>query len=219
MPGGPPSEAGIEHGPHRPRHRHRRLVGPAVFGLLLIWTGLAWLTGVGLTTGLAVGLVILGLGFLVGSFVGGSRALVVPAILLAVALAVTAIIDIPLHGPVGQHTWSPDTIDELQPEYEVSMGEATVDLSELGLLREEETVRATVGFGHLVVLVADGQDVFVNTEVGAGEAVVFGEQQNGIGVDSHEGYPGRGATLVLDLEAGMGQIEVRRAESSTPSLR
>ena len=95
------------------------------------------------------------------------------------------------------------------------MGEATVDLTGLGVLREEETVRATVGFGHLVVLVAGGQDMFVNTEVGAGESVVFGEQQNGVGVDSHESYPGRGATLVLDLEAGMGQIEVRRAATAS----
>src|SRR5688572_28758780 len=38
------------------RHRHRHLVGPGVFGVLLIWTGVAWLAGVGLTTGLAVGL-------------------------------------------------------------------------------------------------------------------------------------------------------------------
>ena len=68
----------------RHRHRHRHLVGPGVFGVLLIWTGVAWLTGVGLTTGLAVGLVILGLGFVLGSFVGGSRALIFPALLVAV---------------------------------------------------------------------------------------------------------------------------------------
>ena len=68
---------------HRHRHhRHRHLVGPGVFGVLLIWTGVAWLTGVGLTTGLAVGLVILGLGFVLGSFVGGSRALIFPALLV-----------------------------------------------------------------------------------------------------------------------------------------
>ena len=70
-----------------------------MFGVLLIWTGVAWLTGVGLTTGLAVGLVILGLGFVLGSFVGGSRALIFPALLVAVALAITAFIDIPLSGP------------------------------------------------------------------------------------------------------------------------
>ncbi len=64
--------------------------------------------GVGLTTGLAVGLVILGLGFVLGSFVGGSRALIFPALVVGLLLAVTAIIDIPFSGPIGEQHWSPD---------------------------------------------------------------------------------------------------------------
>jgi hypothetical protein len=197
---------------HRRRHGH--LVGPGVFGVLLIWTGIAWLTGVGLTTGLAVGLVILGLGFVLGSFVGGSRWLVVPAILVAIALFLAAVVDIPLSGPVGQHRWSPDSRAELEDEYEVSMGEGTLDLSGVGLLRVGAEVRATVGMGHLVVLVPDDQAVTVQTEVGAGDVIVFGEEQNGIGFDTHERYDGEGGALLLDLEVGLGQIEVRRVARS-----
>jgi predicted membrane protein len=199
----------------RQRHRHRHLVGPGVFGVLLIWTGVAWLTGVGLTTALAVGLVILGLGFVLGSFVGGSRALIFPALLVAVALAMTAFIDIPFSGPIGEQYWSPATRTQLEEvdAYDVSMGEGTLDLSELVLLRRETSVTATVGLGHLVVLVPEDQDVSVNTEVGAGEVVVFGREQNGVGFETHDSFPGDGATLILDLEVGMGQIEVRRVES------
>jgi hypothetical protein len=193
-----------------PRHRHRHLVGPGVFGVLLIWTGIAWLTGVGLTTGLAVGLVILGLGFVLGSFVGGSRWLIFPALLVALALAITAIVDIPLSGPIGQQQWSPDTVAELQDEYEMSMGEGTLDLRGLGLLTHDETVRATVGLGHLVVLVTPDQDLLVDTEAGAGSVLVFGEEQNGLGFETHDAYHGDSdGTLTLDLQVGMGQIEVR----------
>ena len=39
------------------------------------------------------------------------------------------------------------------------MGEGTLDLSELGVLRVDTTVRATVGLGHLVVLVPEDQDL------------------------------------------------------------
>jgi phage shock protein PspC (stress-responsive transcriptional regulator) len=192
------------------RHRHRHLVGPGVFGVLLIWTGIAWLTGVSLTTGLAVGLVILGLGFVLGSFVGGSRWLILPALLVAIALAVSAFIDIPLSGPIGQQQWSPDSLDELQDTYEISMGEGTLDLRGLPPVEDDLTVRATVGFGHLIVLVPPDQDLLVDTEVGAGEVVVFGEQQNGVGYETHEAYHGdTDGTLTLDLQAGMGQIEVR----------
>ena len=55
----------------------------------------------------------------------------------------------------------------------------------------------------------------MNTEVGAGEAVVFGEQQNGVGFETHDAIPGEGGTLILDLEVGMGQIEVRRRSRTT----
>ena len=181
-----------------------------MFGVLLIWTGLAWLTGVGLTTGLAVGLVILGLGFVLGSFVGGSRWLIFPALVVGLLLAVTAIVDIPFSGPIGEQHWSPISRSELQDTYEVSMGEGTLDLSELGIVRAPTTVRATAGFGHLVVLVLEDQELVVDTEVGAGETVVFGEKQNGVGFETHDRHPGEGGTLTLDLEVGMGQIEVRR---------
>ncbi|MET0903465.1 MAG: PspC domain-containing protein [Acidimicrobiales bacterium] len=207
---------------HRHRHhRHRHLVGPGVFGVLLIWTGLAWLTGVGLTTGLAVGLVILGLGFVLGSFVGGSRALIFPAVVVAIALAITAFIDIPFSGPIGEQHWSPTSRAELNQvdTYDVSMGEGTLDLSELPLLMNETNVRATVGLGHLVVLVPEGQELSVNTEVGAGEVRVFGEEQNGVGFETHDGFPGAGGPLILDLEVGMGQVEVHRVDSEVERER
>jgi predicted membrane protein len=91
------------------------------------------------------------------------------------------------------------------------MGEGTLDLSELGVVRANTSVRASVGLGHLVVLVPEDQEVLVNTEVGAGSAVVFGHEQNGMSFDTHELFRGEGRTLVLDLEVGMGQVEVRRA--------
>jgi predicted membrane protein len=153
-------------------------------------------------------------GFVIGSFVGGSRALIFPALLVAIALLITAFVDIPFSGPIGEQHWSPDSRTELEAvdTYDVSMGEGTLDLSELPLLRRDTNVRATVGMGHLVVLVPDDQDLTVNTEVGAGEVMVFGERQNGVGFETHDGFPGDGATLALDLEVGLGQIEVHRVD-------
>jgi hypothetical protein len=204
------------HDHRRRRHPHRHIVGPSVFGVLLVWAGIAWLAGIGLTTGLAVGLVILGLGFVVGSFVGGSRALIFPAIVVAVALILFAAVDIPLSGPVGEQRWSPDSVDELEELYDVSMGEGTLDLTDLEVPSASDvSVAASVGLGHLVVLVAEDEDVFVNTKVGAGEAVVFGVEHNGMSFDTHDDFTdGDGDGLVLDLEVGMGQIEVRRAEAN-----
>ena len=173
----------------RHRHRHRHLVGPGVFGVLLIWAGVAWLTGVGLTTGLAVGLLILGLGL---------RARLLRRRLAARSSSRRSLVARRARRHRGHRhpALGPDRRAALvarprrraaRTRYEVSMGEGTLDLSELGMpAGDDATCEATVGLGHLVVLVPEDQDLVVNTEVGAGEAVVFGEQQNGVGFETHE---------------------------------
>jgi hypothetical protein len=213
VPGSPSSWTPDEHRQrrHHQRPRRRHVIGPTVFGVLLVWTGLAALTDVGLTSWLAGALLVLGSGFVLGSFVGGSRVLILPSLLVAIALIAAVTIDIPLSGPVGEQRWSPGSVDELESLYDVSMGEGILDLTGVDV-DEETTVRASVGLGHLVVLVADDQDVFVNTEVGAGEAMIFGVEQDGLGVETHEHYGDPDGQLILELEVGMGQIEVRRGE-------
>jgi hypothetical protein len=200
--------------------RRRRVLGPIVFGALLIWSGLAFLTDVSLESGLAGSLLILGIGFVLGSFVGGSRVLILPALVVGAALVATAVMDIPLNGPIGDQQWAPQRVDEVESDYEVSIGEGTLDLSRLDIPEGEVlTIEASVGVGHLVVLVPEGMGADVTTDVGAGESSVFDLVQNGVGVStdrSVEGSAGRGR-VVLDLHVGMGHAEVRRVVDESPS--
>lgn len=210
-----PTSTSWRAGPPEPeRTRRRRVLGPAVFGALLIWGGLAALTDVTLGTALAGALLLVGGGFVVGAFVGGSRALVVPAFLIALALAVVSAVDIPLRGPIGEHGWTPERVSDLADPFEVSMGQGTLDLTRVPLRDGDVvTVRASVGMGHLIVLVPDGPEVVSTTEVGAGEARVFQDVQSGVGFTRNHvtlGDPGA-ATLELELQVGLGQVEVRRA--------
>jgi hypothetical protein len=202
--------------------RRRRILGPIVFGALLIWSGLAFLADVSLESGLAGALLILGVGFVLGSFVGGSRVLILPALVVGAALVVTAVIDIPLNGPIGDQAWAPQRIAEVAEDYEVSIGEGTLDLSALDIPADDVlSIDASVGIGHLVVLVPEGMAADVTTDVGAGESTVFDLVQNGVGVTTDRSVEGSATsgTLVLDLHVGMGKIEVRRVvdESSSPT--
>jgi hypothetical protein len=70
------------------------------------------------------------------------------------------------------------------------MGEGTLDLTDLRPLEIDTDVHASVGLGHLVVIVRDDQEVIVDTQVGAGETLVFGEQQNGVGFETHDHVSG-----------------------------
>jgi phage shock protein PspC (stress-responsive transcriptional regulator) len=194
--------------------RRRRLVFPTVMGALLLWTGVAFLTGVSVQTGLAVALCIVGLGFVLGAFVGGSWALIVPAVVLGAALVVTSVVDIPLSGPVGSRTWTPQSVSQVADRYELSVGEGILDLTDLELGRGDDIeVVASIGIGHLRVQVPAGVAVQVHARAGAGDTLLLGESNSGVGVEVDRTYGRDGTssvagTLHLDLEVGLGQVEV-----------
>jgi phage shock protein PspC (stress-responsive transcriptional regulator) len=191
--------------------RRRRMVFPSVLGALFVWAGVAFLAGVAVQTGLAVALCIVGLGFVLGAFVGGSKALIVPALVLAFALVATSALDLPLDGPVGERTWVPRTMDELDASYELSMGDGTLDLTELVTGRQREVpIRATVGIGHLLVVLPDDAALVVRADASAGDITIFGRSDSGVGVstDRRFGPDDAAVTYRLDLEVGLGQVEV-----------
>jgi Cell wall-active antibiotics response 4TMS YvqF len=214
-PAPPPPPLGVteaEPGPAPPpAPRRRRIVRPIVFGTLLVWTGVAFLAGVTVQTGLAVAVLIVGAGFLLGAAVGGSRALVGPAVVLVLLLVATTVLDIPLSGPIGDREWAPQRIQDVEASYEVSLGEGTLDLTALELSEGDELeVAASVGIGNLRVEVPEGVDVAVVTELGAGSAKVFGVQQDGVGVSDQHFDEGGSGELHLDLHVGVGEIDVQR---------
>ena len=202
--------------------RRRRIVTPSVLGALLVWGGAAALLGVSLQTGLAVALCIVGIGFVVGAFMGGAWMLFAPAVVLAAALVVVSAIDIPLRGPVGERQWVPVSVEQVQDVYEMSLGEGTLDLRGIELAAGERLdVSASIGVGHLVVELPPGVGVEVAAEVGAGETDLFGNKNSGVGVDAsaNEGADPETGTIVLDLQVGVGQVEVRQPPSDGTVLR
>lgn len=218
-PPAPPWSAGHGPGP-QPRpplteeelaaRRRRKMVFPGVLGGLLVWTGIAVLTGTTVQTGLAVALCIVGLGFVLGAFVGGSKALIVPAVLLTVALVVSTAFDLPMSGPIGERTWVPETTQQLQ-HYEVSIGEGTLDLTELEVPAGETVdIRASVGVGHLLVIVPDDVALEVYGEASLGDVKVFGRSDSGWGPSTSRSFDRDrfDEVLALELEVGIGQVEV-----------
>lgn len=206
----PPPEVPEGNGAAR---RRRRMLGPIVMGALLVWSGIAWLAGVSVENGLAVGLCIVGVGFVLGAFVGGSWGLIVPAVAIGGALIVASVADIPLSGPIGDRSWVPRTVSEVEDRYELSLGEGRLDLTELTLdAGEHLAIEASVGMGHLVIEVPDGVALDISADVAAGEAVLLGYPDSGVGVSTERSFGGdSGAgSIELDLKVGLGEIEVRQ---------
>jgi len=201
--------------------RRRRLpVFLPVIGLVVAGAGILGIlqatdtVDVNWTLALAGGVVLIGLATAVGAFYGGVGGLAaMGALLTAILIAVTAI-DLPLRGRIGDRTEHPTTLRAVQDHYRQSIGELKLDLGDVAFPAETTTVQASLGIGHLDVVVPRGARVEVHGKVGAGDATILGLQDSGWRVD-RDIVAGRGLStqpvLVLDAHVGLGELEVRRA--------
>lgn len=203
--------------------RHRSAVTPVTLALALMTAGA---TAIVATTTDAVGareiaafaLAVVGLGLVAGSFVRGGRGLIavaVPLGLLTYALAVVPVNHFGAHG-VGDRTWSARSVDQLQPVYQLSAGNARLDLRDLRLADSEQVhTSVQLGAGELNVLLPPDADVQVHCEAGVGEIDCLGPVTNGVTPDTDHTDPGRdgpgkGGTIVLDISLGAGHAVVTR---------
>jgi phage shock protein PspC (stress-responsive transcriptional regulator) len=156
---------------------------------------------------LAGALATVGVGLVAGSFFGRSAGLISVAVLLSVALGVTAGVRPAIDAGVGDRTW----LASSGAQYRLGIGQGTLDLSTLPTTGGPADITARVDVGHLLVVVPEGLRVSVDARAGIGNVQLFGTDYDGRGIDRHAdfGPPGvRQATLHLSVRTGM--VEVRR---------
>jgi len=160
----------------------------------------------------AAALLTVGIALVIGTWIGRARALIAVGIVLTVALAITAALDVPLRGGIGTHNDAPTTTTNIPAAYHLGIGEQNIDLSNLNLAGKNVHVTAGVGVGHLSVVVPPSVLVVVHSRVGAGEIAVLDERTNGTHLNRTVSIPATGTTkpgeIVLDLQVGAGQVEV-----------
>jgi phage shock protein PspC (stress-responsive transcriptional regulator) len=222
----PPGPAAAWGAPPPRRPRRRPFLGPLTFAVALIVTGLALMLDnlgvVDLSIGqeLAVFLTVVGGGLLVGTWWGRAWGLI-PVGLLAVPVVALAALagPVPVRGGVADRLFQPTTPAEVRSSYRLAGGEMILDLSKVKFGPGVPPVQASVAGGRLLVVVPDEVAARVRGRVGIGSIDLLGHQDAGAQVDSTvvepaAKAPAKGAaapTADLDLMAGYGVIEVRRA--------
>ncbi|MBT2376553.1 PspC domain-containing protein [Streptomyces sp. ISL-111] len=219
----PPAPAPAAPGP--------RSIGGLVFLTALVagglGTGLSWEQqplGTALQIGLVAALAVFGLGLLVSSALGRTGfGTVLMAMVTAVLLAGATMLPKEISTDWARQEWRPAEVAAVQQRYELGSGDARLDLSGV-VVPPGETVRTRleVGAGRAAVVVPAGVTVKVRAEAGLGEIRLEEGQRVQVRINSDQTSrrtlpPPKGSkpagTIELEVEVGVGQVEVSRAAS------
>jgi hypothetical protein len=197
----------------------RRSIAPQVVaGAALVLIGALWLLErVGAieltaTTVLAMATIVVGIAVMILSTDGPHLGLIIFGFVLALAATAAALAPLEgFQGGVGDRVVAVRSVGDIAADYNVAMGQLTIDLAELEDVSSPISLNASVGMGELVVRVPEGIEFEVTANAGAGEIEILGEARDGLGVKDSYATPGfeQGAAgISLDLDVFMGRVEV-----------
>jgi phage shock protein PspC (stress-responsive transcriptional regulator) len=216
--------------PKPPRERSR--LGRVVMSLVCLALGA--LAAVDLadrsipgTAYLAVALGVIGLGLVVGAWLGRARWLIFPGLVLTFVLAIASTVGtlrapwdggpwtVGAAGTRGNVTWTPASVAALDDRYVVDVGNGTLDLSKVDFRDHSVSLDVHVDLGNLVVILPPEVDVDVSAAVDGGSADVLGQHWDGLGNDRRSvrdnGADGPGGgNLRLNATVDLGKLEVHR---------
>jgi phage shock protein PspC (stress-responsive transcriptional regulator) len=224
-PAGPPSgpygyQPPVPPPPPAPRRPHSALFS-VTMSLVLVGLGtlkLIDLSGVDIVPSAypALALTIIGLGLLVGTWRGRSRGLIAMGLiagLLTVAVSAADVWGEHDRNRVDLHL-TPSTLAELPTSQDFGSGTVRYDLTDIDFTGVDRSLRLSIGAGEIVVIVPQDVDVTAKASLGIGQVDLFGQGRGGLPSDvtvtDLGGDGAGGGTLDLDLDAGVGHLEVRR---------
>lgn len=131
------------------------------------------------------------------------------ALLLIAAAVFAAVFRVHLGDGVGDRTYHVVSVDDLQREYQLGIGELQLDLTDLQLPPGETRVDARVDVGRLHVLVPPDVGLRITSDVDWGDLDLLGDSADGYDVDRQLDVDGA-RVLVLDAHVGAGALDVDR---------
>ncbi len=205
-----------ERSPRQPRPpREPSYLGRLTVGAMLVTIGVMVAFDVsGLTHPtsrhyFAAPVLVIGVGLLIGTFFGRSRGLIVFGLLLAPVAMVASLVDIPFDGEFGEIDVFAASPADLESSYRLTGGDIYLDLRQLELNGETVAVDANIGVGRIVVALPVDYQVEIDGHVRLGELDILGRTSDGFNLDRVTTRPGSGGTILLALDVGIGQVEVR----------
>ncbi len=157
---------------------------------------------------LAIALVIIGAGLMVGTWFGRARSLISTGLIVTVALFIAAL-RLPLGGGVGKAYYQPRNAAEAQQTHRLGVGKMVLDLRDLDPAGQTVQVDASMGVGQTIVCLPAAVPVEADARVTIGSVNI---QADNVHRDGRfysyrpTGTPIRDGRVELDLNQGIGEI-------------
>jgi phage shock protein PspC (stress-responsive transcriptional regulator) len=208
--------------PARPRPpRERSYLGRLTIGVMLIGVGiLAILDNIPALAlepqprhYMALAVTILGLGLVVGGFVGRARGLILLGIVLVPTMLFSPAFEYDWNTDSFDRTVAPDAFAELDTSYNLDVGNLVIDLSDLPWDGEVIQLDVRVDAGNIEILLPDEVGVVGKATVDVGRVAGLGRESSGLGNPTIEmDEPGFRGTVELDAAVNAGNIEISQVE-------
>jgi phage shock protein PspC (stress-responsive transcriptional regulator) len=219
----PPAEPAAVAAPRPPRERSA--LGWYTIAATLLALGVAALLDASnvlsltLVQYLALPLAVIGIGLIVGAWLGRSRLLILLGILLIPFVLAASLIHVPLTGNAGTFIYRPQSAADVPGTYHIAAGDLTLDLRRFALTPGINNFTATVGAGQVRVVVPPKVPVRIDGRTGLGNVNVFGRDHAGAGVHFQKvaNASGSSPTLSLHVEAGLGEVRIERVRNGIPA--
>lgn len=188
--------------------RRAGLILAVIVASFLLAVASAWATGTGSGTIVAIGVVAIGVALVAAAFRGGARWLILPALAMALPAGVIAAADVDFHGGLGDRSYRPHAVAELQDGYRVGAGHLEVDLRDVRFPAGDHPLEVRAGVGAVELIVPKDVCVSTKARIGAGYVGALDRESGGVDVD-WENDPASAARvprLVVDGDVGLGAL-------------
>jgi hypothetical protein len=193
--------------------------GTILFGLILLILGTLWLLDISdvisVTWTLVGSVVLILIGvLLIGAARHGSHGgMVFLGIVLSFVVLLGSLASWPsFEGGVGDRAITPTSMDELESQYNWGVGSQQINLGDVQLPEGVTEVRVQMGVGDLEIIVPEDVAYQIDWTVGLGDAQILERNQSGVslnGTFESDDYDTAGQQLSLEIQLGMGALEVR----------
>jgi phage shock protein PspC (stress-responsive transcriptional regulator) len=199
--------------------RERSMLGRLTLGVVAIGLGVLALLdnvpGVAIEPEpyhyVALAVTIIGVGLMVGAFVGRARWLILIAALLVPTLAFSSFWTYDWESRDFNLNTTPLTFSEVQSGYGIDLGNMRIDLTELPWDGEEIDIEAAVEAGNMEIVLPDEVGIIGTATVDVGRISEPGRSTGGLGEPTLTwNDPGPDGTVLLDAHVDLGNITIIR---------